>query len=119
MNSVLARISLVAVLAIAPGIASVAFAQQPQPAPSGQGQTATKPPKSTEKPALKAGEYASESEAKGRCSGDNVVWSNFNTKVYHYAGNADYGKTKKGAYMCEKGAQGARFRAAKNEKKPS
>lgn len=67
-------------------------------------------------PALKAGQFASESEAKASCPGDTVVWANLNTKVYHHAGAATYGKTKRGAYICEKDTAAAGFRAAKNEK---
>lgn len=67
-------------------------------------------------PALKAGQFASESEAKASCPGDTVVWVNLGTKVYHHTGAASYGKTKRGAYMCEKETAAAGFRAAKNEK---
>jgi hypothetical protein len=65
-----------------------------------------------------AGQYASEAEAKAACFGDTVVWANLNTKVYHYAGGRSYGKTKKGAYMCERSTEAAGIRAAKNEKRP-
>ena len=49
---------------------------------------------------------------------DTVVWVNINSKIYHFTGYSDYGKTKKGAYMCERDATGGGFRAAKNEKHP-
>ncbi len=66
-----------------------------------------------------AAQYKTEAEAKGRCAtGDIVVWVNTSTKVYHYAGNAEYGKTKKGGYACEKEAGASGFHAAKNEKRP-
>jgi hypothetical protein len=39
--------------------------------------------------------------------------------VYHFAGTRNYGKTKQGAYMCQKDSDSAGFRAAKNEKPPS
>ncbi len=68
--------------------------------------------------ALAAGQYAGEAEAKAACLGDTVVWANLNTKVYHYAGGRSYGKTKKGAYMCERSTEAAGIRAAKNEKRP-
>jgi hypothetical protein len=66
-----------------------------------------------------AAQYKTEAEAKGHCAaGDLVVWVNTSTKVYHYAGTADYGKTKKGGYACEKEAGASGFHAAKNEKRP-
>jgi hypothetical protein len=68
-------------------------------------------------PVLKAGQFASEAEAKASCPGDTVVWANTGTKVYHHAGTAGYGTTKRGAYMCEKDTAAAGIRAAKNEKR--
>jgi|SRR5579864_4582683 len=62
-------------------------------------------------------QFASESEAKSHCAGDTVVWVNTKTHVYHFLGNAAYGHTKRGAYMCRADAdRGGSFRAAKNEK---
>jgi hypothetical protein len=66
--------------------------------------------------APKAGQFASEADAKASCPSDKVVWVNLGTKVYHHAGAATYGKTKRGVYMCEKDTAAAGFRAAKNEK---
>lgn len=75
------------------------------------------PKKARGTPALKAGQFANEGEAKSSCSGDAVVWVNIGTKVYHHAGASTYGTTKRGAYMCEKAAASAGFRSAKNEKR--
>ena len=50
---------------------------------------------------LGANQYASESEARQRCGADPVVWMNFSSKIYHAAGTRDYGKTRRGAYMCK------------------
>jgi hypothetical protein len=75
------------------------------------------PKKSRAAPALKSGQYASEAEAKANCSSDTVVWANTGTKIYHHAGSAAYGTTKRGAYMCEKDTAAAGIRAAKNEKR--
>jgi hypothetical protein len=64
------------------------------------------------------GQFATDTEAKAKCPTDTVVWVNTKSKKYHYANAADYGKTKKGAYMCEADASAAGAVAAKNEKKP-
>jgi len=80
----------------------------------------TEPKEKTETkgPALTAGQYSTEAEAKRRCGNDTVVWLNTNSGIYHFAGTADYGHTKEGAYMCEKEANRV-GRAAKDEKEPS
>ncbi len=83
----------------------------PAPAP------APAPKKARTPAAPKAGEFASEADAKANCPGDPVVWVNTGTKIYHHSGAAAYGKTKRGIYMCEKDTAAAGFRAAKNEKK--
>jgi hypothetical protein len=63
-------------------------------------------------------QFSSEAEAKAHCTGGNVVWFNSKSKVYHFAGTRDYGKTKSGAYMCQSDADHV-GRAAKNEKPPA
>jgi hypothetical protein len=83
-------------------------AEQPRPAPA---------PRRTAKASLSVGEYASEAEAKAHCPGDDVVWANTRSKIYHFAGTADYGRTKMGAYMCERETASAGIRAAKNERR--
>ncbi len=97
-----------------------AFAQEAQTTQNPFGQSAPPaspaPKKARAAPALKTGQFANESEAKASCPGDTVVWVNIGTKVYHHAGTASYGTTKRGAYMCEKNTAAAGFRAAKNEK---
>ena len=65
-----------------------------------------------------SGEFADEAQAKAHCPGDTIVWANLSSKVYHFAGGKTYGNTKRGAYMCEKEAMTAQFRASKNEKHP-
>ena len=65
-----------------------------------------------------SGEFTDEAQAKAHCPGDTVVWANLSSKVYHFSGGKSYGATKRGAYMCEKEAMTAEFRASKNEKHP-
>ena len=65
-----------------------------------------------------AGQFGSPQEAQYRCPGAAVVWVNEHSQIYHFAGTHDYGHTKRGAYMCEAGAQAAGNRAAKNESHP-
>jgi hypothetical protein len=65
-----------------------------------------------------ANQFAAEAQAKAHCPSATVVWANLNSKIYHFAGHKDYGKTKSGAYMCEADATGQGIRAAKNEKHP-
>jgi hypothetical protein len=65
-----------------------------------------------------ANQFSTEALAKARCPADTVVWVNLRSRIYHFASSKDYGKTKRGAYMCEKDTA-ASFRAAKNEKHPS
>jgi hypothetical protein len=48
-------------------------------------------------------------------AGDPVVWVNTETKVYHMAGSAYYGKTKHGKYACASDAAKMGAHAAKRE----
>ena len=73
----------------------------------------------TRERAVGTNQFASEDEARSRCGSDTVVWVNLRSRIYHFAGNNDYGKTKRGAYMCEKEATTQGFRASKTEKRPS
>ena len=58
----------------------------------------------TPAPALDQGQFATEAEAKASCPAESVVWANLRSKVYHASSSKSYGKTKRGAYMCEKEA---------------
>lgn len=69
-------------------------------------------PVSVAAPAEK-GQYASEAEAKASCPSDAVVWVNSISKIYHPSGSRSYGKTRSGAYMCEKDSLAGGFRAPK------
>lgn len=60
-----------------------------------------------------ADQFASEQAAKGHCPGDTVVWANLgSSKAYHMSGNKYYGKTKHGAFMCQKEADQSGFHPA-------
>lgn len=62
---------------------------------------------------LAAGQFSTEAAAKAHCPGDTIVWANLSgSKAYHMAGNKYFGKTKHGAYMCQKQADQAGFHAA-------
>jgi hypothetical protein len=107
----------------APAKPSSTTAPSPPPAtaaPSRRPATpaATARPPTTAATPSSAGQFSTEAQAKTRCPGDTVVWVNLDSKVYHFAGNRNYGTTKTGAYMCEKDAAAAGSRAAKNEKHP-
>ncbi len=100
---------------------------QPAPAPAApppaQTRTTTAPPATTgARPASTAptgaNQYQTEAQAKFRCGAGTVVWANLDSKIYHFTGYKEYGKTKAGAYMCEQDATGQGMRAAKNEKHP-
>ena len=52
------------------------------------------------------------------CPGDNVVWVNGKSHVFHYRGTVNYGTTKSGAFACEQAALSHGDRAAKNETRP-
>jgi hypothetical protein len=97
--------------------AGAAFAQEAQPAQAGAAAAPAKKKTHAVAVTLASGQYANEAEAKAACASDPVVWANIGTKVYHHAGAHGYGKTKRGAYMCEKDTAAAGFRAAKNEKR--
>jgi hypothetical protein len=111
--------------ATAPAPAPTAAAPPPAaPAPTAPARPApAAAPKSAAAPAAPAAptganQFSTEAQAKARCPADTVVWVNLDSKVYHFAGTRNYGKTKEGAYMCEKDALGETFRASKNEKHP-
>jgi hypothetical protein len=91
--------------------------KEPTPAPA-----ATKAPQAPA-PAAKttptgANQFSTEAAAKAHCPSDTIVWLNTSSKIFHFASSKDYGKTKAGAYMCEKDSLAAGNRAAKNEKQP-
>ena len=59
-------------------------------------------------------QFSSEAEAKASCPSDAVVWVNPSSKVYHVGASRNYGRTRQGAYMCEKDSLAAGFHAPRN-----
>ena len=89
------------------------------PAPASQSTGAGTGKTSTS--ALAPNQFSSEALAKAHCPGDTIVWANTGgSKAYHMAGTKYYGKTKKGAYMCQKEADQGGFHAGgrRSAKKP-
>ena len=58
--------------------------------------------------------FDTESAAQAHCPKDVVVWLNIPSGIYHYRGERWYGRTKHGAYVCEKEAIKAGDRASEN-----
>ena len=58
--------------------------------------------------------FSTESAAQSHCPRDIVVWLNIPSGIYHYKGERWYGRTKHGAYACEKEAIKAGDRASLN-----
>jgi hypothetical protein len=52
--------------------------------------------------------------ASGQCPGDVVVWVNVGTGVFHLPGSRWYGRTRAGAFACERAAVADGDRAAGN-----
>lgn len=105
------------------GQTAAAAPTQPTPAPAptysqrGAAQpTTTGRQRQTSTSPTGGAQFTSEVQARAHCPSDTVVWVNLGSGVYHFSGARDYGRTKRGAYMCERDTAG--FRAAKNEKHP-
>jgi hypothetical protein len=58
--------------------------------------------------------FETEQAAKRHCPSDTVVWLNLPTRIWHYKGQRWYGRTKNGAYVCEKEAAKSGARASRN-----
>jgi hypothetical protein len=71
--------------------------------------------KSTSHSRLPSGEeFKTAAAATAHCPSDTVVWSTLSkSKSYHLSSSKYFGKTKHGAYVCEKDATAAGFHAAK------
>jgi hypothetical protein len=112
--------------ALATGQTTPIGAATPAAAPASPPPAPKSPPPAAAAPAGNAAtgvatgtnEFSTEAQAKAKCPSGTVVWVNLKSKIYHFAGNKDYGTTKEGTYMCESDATAAGDRAAKNEKHP-
>ncbi len=109
------------------GVAAPAFAQSAMAPTSAPAASSTMAPATTTKPAKPAkvkktttaskstaGRFKTEAEAKASCPMDTVVWASSKSKAYHLSTSKLYGKTKSGAYECQKTANAAGYHAAKN-----
>ena len=61
-------------------------------------------------------QFPSEQAAQEYCKTNRVVWVNLNNNRYYSNRAAQYGRSKKGAYMCAKEARSAGFRKSSNER---
>ncbi len=61
-----------------------------------------------------AAEFPSEQQARQDCPADTVVWLNLRTGIDHFKGERWYGRTNRGAYVCEKDADASGDRATRN-----
>lgn len=58
--------------------------------------------------------FSTVAAAMQHCPGDTVVWSTFSkSRVFHFSSSKYYGKTKHGAFACEKDAVAAGYHASK------
>jgi len=85
------------------------------PATTTPATTATTAPKTSSSKLPANEEFTSVALAQAHCSGDTVVWSTLSkSKSFHVSTSKYYGKTKHGAYVCEKDALSAGFHASKS-----
>lgn len=58
--------------------------------------------------------FDTEASAQRHCAHDIVVWLNTKTGIYHESGMRWFGRTKQGAYVCQKEADSAGDRDTRN-----
>lgn len=58
--------------------------------------------------------FSSEAAAQRHCPGDQVVWLNIPSGIYHLKGMRWYGRTENGAYVCRREADAAGYRETRN-----
>jgi hypothetical protein len=89
------------------------LAQSATPRPTAPGAMHSSPMKPGAPSNLASNQFSDESAARSHCAGDPVVWANLGgSKAYHTSDDRYYGKTKKGAYMCQKEADQSGYHAA-------
>ena len=59
-------------------------------------------------------QFQTAADAQMHCPHDTVVWLNLPTMIWHTRGERWYGRTKHGAYVCEKEAAAEGARASRN-----
>lgn len=81
--------------------------------PAAAARTHSLQPRSSAPSDLAADQFSSEAAAKAHCPSDTIVWANLGgSKAYHVSGNKYFGKTKRGAFMCQKEAERSGFHPA-------
>jgi hypothetical protein len=83
------------------------------PAPASVPMTTTPSAPAAPAAPTRTNQYKTEAEAKGRCPSDKVVWVDLDSNVYYSAGQAAYGKTRTGTYMCERDSAAEGIRASR------
>jgi len=58
--------------------------------------------------------FVTEQAAQKHCPGDTVVWLNTASGIYHLKGQRWYGRTRHGAYVCQREADAAGDRETRN-----
>lgn len=103
MLKTLSAFAVLAFIAAAPASA--------QTMPSHPSPTAPRAPAVS--PSAATDQFSSEQAAKAHCPGDAIVWANLGgSKAYHTSGDRYYGKTRHGAFMCQKEADQTGYHAA-------
>lgn len=106
LTTLLAISGIAAVSSISPALAQMAPMASMAPVTAKKPARAAVP--STEK-------FSTAAAAAKHCPGDIVVWSTFSkSKAFHLSTSKLFGKTKHGAYVCEKDAVAAGYHASKN-----
>ena len=104
------KIAAICIIALLAGSGTVLAQSRPAAPATAAHPSPAKPSTPTN---LASNQFSEESAAKSHCPGDTVVWVNLSgSKAYHVSGDKYYGKTKQGAYMCQKEADQSGYHAA-------